>query len=128
MEHYVIVDLGASNGRVIVANYENEAFEFAVVHRFPNVPVISNEGELFWDILRIFTDIKDGIRIAARKYDNQIKSMAIDTFGCDFGFLDDKGRLMGNPLHYRFEKQWELSGEMHEILSEEELFQLSQGP
>ena len=67
MEHYVIVDLGASNGRVIVANYENEAFEFDVVHRFPNVPVISNEGELFWDILRIFTDIKDGIRIAARK-------------------------------------------------------------
>ena len=128
MEHFIIVDLGASNGRVIVANVENDSFEFDVVHRFPNVPVISNEGELFWDILRIFTDIKDGIRFAARKYDNQIKSMAIDTFGCDFGFLDDKGRLMGNPLHYRFEKQWSLSGEMHEILSEEELFQLSQGP
>ena len=128
MDHYIIVDLGASNGRVIVANYENETFAFDVVHRFPNVPVISNEGELFWDILRIFTDIKDGIRIAARKYDNKIKSLAIDTFGCDFGFLDDKGRLMGNPLHYRFEKQWELSGEMHEILTEEEFFRLSQGP
>ena len=128
MEHYIIVDLGASNGRVIVANYEKEAFEFDVVHRFPNVPVISNEGELFWDILRIFTDIKDGIRIAARKYDNQIKSIGIDTFGCDFGFVDDKGRLMGNPLHYRDEKQWNYAKEMHEILPEEELFRLSQGP
>ena len=68
MEHYIIVDLGASNGRVIVANYEAGKFDFDVVHRFPNVPVLSNEGELFWDILRIFTDVKDGIRIAARKY------------------------------------------------------------
>lgn len=100
MEHYIIVDLGASNGRVIVANYEAGKFDFDVVHRFPNVPVLSNEGELFWDILRIFTDVKDGIRIAARKY-KKIVSIGIDTFGCDFGFIDEKGRLMGNPLHYR---------------------------
>ncbi len=127
MEHYIIVDLGASNGRVIVANYEGGTFDFDVVHRFPNVPVISNEGELFWDILRIFNDVKDGIRIAARKYD-KIVSLGIDTFGCDFGFIDEKGRLMGNPLHYRDEKQHALSGKMHSILSEEELFNLSQGP
>ena len=127
MEHYIIVDLGASNGRVIVANYEAGKFDFDVVHRFPNVPVLSNEGELFWDILRIFTDVKDGIRIAARKY-KKIVSIGIDTFGCDFGFIDDKGRLMGNPLHYRDQKQHDLSAKMHEILSEEELFELSQGP
>lgn len=127
MEHYIIVDLGASNGRVIVANYEAGKFDFDVVHRFPNVPVLSNEGELFWDILRIFTDVKDGIRIAVRKYKN-IVSLGIDTFGCDFGFIDEKGRLIGNPLHYRDKKQHDLSSKMHEILSEEELFELSQGP
>lgn len=127
MEQYGIIDLGASNGRVIVAHYEAGKFDFEVVHRFPNVPVISNEGELFWDILRIFNDIKDGIRIAARKYD-RIVSLGIDTFGCDFGFIDDKGRLIGNPLHYRDEKQHTLSGKLHSILPEEELFALSQGP
>lgn len=127
MEHYIIVDLGASNGRVIVANYKAEHFDFDIVHRFPNVPVISNEGEMFWDILRIFNDIKDGIRIASRKY-SKIVSIGIDTFGCDFGIIDEHGRLMGNPLHYRDQKQHKLSGEMHEILSEEDLFKLSQGP
>lgn len=35
---------------------------------------------------------------------------------------------MGNPLHYRDQKQHDLSAKMHEILSEEELFELSQGP
>lgn len=127
MKSYVIVDLGASNGRVIVANYENQHFEFDVVHRFPNVPVLSNEGELFWDILRIFTDIKDGIRIAAKKYEH-IESIGIDTFGCDFGFIDKKGRLLGNPLHYRDEKQHTMSEKLHSILSEADLFKLSQGP
>lgn len=127
MEHYAIVDLGASNGRVIVANFENNRFDFDIVHRFPNVPVVSNEGEMFWDILRIFGDIKEGIRIAARKYE-YIKSLGIDTFGCDFGFIDDKGRLIGNPLHYRDEKQHKMSSELHKILPEKELFELSQGP
>lgn len=128
MEHYIIVDLGASNGRVIVANFENDRFDLDVVHRFPNVPVISNEGEMFWDILRIFSDVKDGIRIAAKKYEGDIKSIAVDTFGCDFGFVDEKGRLVGNPLHYRDEKQHTMSKDLHNILSEEELFKLSQGP
>jgi len=127
MEHYAIVDLGASNGRLIVANYENGSFTFDVVHRFPNVPVVSNEGEMFWDILRIFGDIKDGIRNAVRKY-GKIESLGIDTFGCDFGFIDEQGRLMGNPLHYRDEKQHRLSGELHAVLPEEELFALCQGP
>lgn len=127
MEHYIIVDLGASNGRVIVAHYDKGKFDFEAVHRFPNVPVISNEGELFWDVLRIFQDIKDGIRIAARKYDN-IVSLGIDTFGCDFGFIDENGRLMGNPLHMRDKKQHTMSEKLHSILPEEELFELAQGP
>ena len=127
MQHYIIVDLGASNGRVIVANYEEGKFDFDVVHRFPNVAVVSNEKELFWDILRIFTDIKDGIRIAAHKYD-KIVSIGVDTFGCDFGFIDEHGRLMGNPLTYRYERQQTAPERLHEILSEEEFYRLCQGP
>lgn len=127
MKVYVIVDLGASNGRVIAAKVENGKSEFDIVHRFENVPVLSNENEYFWDILRIFSDVKAGIQKALRKYPEAC-SVGIDTFGCDFGFIDDKGRLIGNPLFYRDEKQHAMSGKMHEILSEEELFKLSQGP
>lgn len=126
-DYYIIVDLGASNGRVMVADYQKEKFDLDVVHRFENIPVFSNEGEYFWDILRIFSDIKTGIQKAVKKYPN-VRSLGIDTFGCDFGFIDKQGRLMGNPLHYRNPMQHELAEEMHQILSEEELFELSQGP
>ena len=126
-DYYIIVDLGASNGRVIAAGVDEDSFDFDIVHRFENVPVLSNEGELFWDILRIFSDIKIGLQKALHKYP-QAHSLAIDSFGCDFGFIDDDGRLLGNPLHYRDNKQHEMSEEMHGILPEEELFELSQGP
>ena len=36
MDNYIIVDLGASNGRVIVANYGDEKFDFDIVYRFDN--------------------------------------------------------------------------------------------
>ena len=89
-ENYIVIDLGASNGRVIVARYSERRFDFDIVYRFENVPVLSNEGEFFWDILRIFSDIKEGIRKACHKYPD-VRSVGIDTFGCDFGFIDEKG-------------------------------------
>ncbi|MDD3404069.1 MAG: rhamnulokinase [Hespellia sp.] len=125
--NYMIVDLGASNGRVIVAAYQGDKFSFDIVHRFDNVPVFANEGEYFWDILHIFSDIKVGIRKALEKYPD-IVSVAIDTMGCDFGFVSANGRLMGNPTHYRDESQHKMAEKLHSILSEEELFELSQGP
>ena len=126
-DNYIVVDLGASNGRVIVADVADGKISFDVVHRFDNVPVFCNEEEFCWDILRIYSDIKEGIRIAVGKYPGA-RSIGIDTMGCDFGFIDDQGRLIGNPVYFRDQRQHLLSGEMHEILPEEELFALSQGP
>lgn len=127
MKYYIVADLGASNGRVMVACYENKKFDFDIVHRFDNTPVLSGDGELFWDILSIFHEIKTGIRIAVNKY-HHIQSIGIDTFGCDFAILDEHGRLMGNPIHYRNEAQYTMSQKLHKILSEQELFELAQGP
>lgn len=126
-DRYLIFDIGASNGRAIVAESDGNTFAFDTVHRFENRPVFANNGEYFWDILRLFSEVKEGIRLA-EKAGGPCKSMAIDTFGCDFGFIAEDGRLIGNPLHYRDESQHELSAELHDILSEEELFSLCGGP
>ena len=126
-DHYLVFDLGASNGRAIVAGTKGQVVEFDVVHRFDNRPVFANEGEFFWDILRLFSEVKMGIQKCYQKY-GKVNSMAIDSWGCDFGFLDKEGRLIGNPLHYRDKSQHQMSAELHELLSEEELFALSGGP
>lgn len=126
-EQYIIVDLGASNGRVIAANVAGGTFTFDVVYRFAHEPVFLNDGELCWDLPRIFHEIKQGLKLALGKYPNA-RSVGIDTFGCDFGFLDAQGRLLGYPLCYRDSAQHEAAAQLHALLSEQELFSLSQGP
>ena len=56
-------DIGASSGRAILGKLENGRIKLNEIHRFPNDPVCVN-GTLYWDILRIFSEIKQGIKKA----------------------------------------------------------------
>ena len=94
------VDLGASSGRGIVGAFDGKRCTLEENHRFPNEPVMVS-GQFTWDILRIFHEIKLSLRACAQGNDRDIASVGIDTWGVDFGFLDKKGHLLSNPVHYR---------------------------
>ncbi|MDD2233106.1 MAG: rhamnulokinase [Sphaerochaetaceae bacterium] len=96
MNRYAAVDLGASNGRVIVGSLEG----IEVVHRFvtENVRV---GGSLYWDALGIFREIKKGLAIAFSKYGNEIKGIGVDTWGVDYALVDREGMLVSPIFHYR---------------------------
>jgi rhamnulokinase len=89
------VDLGAESGRAVVGRFDGTRLTLEEVHRFPNVPVTA-AGTLYWDVLRLFSDLVDGVRAAGA-----VDSVGVDTWGVDFGLLDRAGRLLGNPVHYR---------------------------
>src|SRR6185437_13045972 len=91
-------DLGASSGRVIVGRVGPGELDLAEVHRFPNTPV-RVLGALHWDILALYDSVLAGLRAAGR--DAELASVGIDTWGVDFGLLDETGALLGNPVHYR---------------------------
>lgn len=93
---YIAVDLGASNGRVIVGDLH----EFTVVHRF----VTHNEtilGEMYWNVIGIFSEIRHGLKKAFAEYGDDIVSIGIDTWGVDYGLLDANGSLVSLAYHYR---------------------------
>ena len=92
------IDLGASGGRVMGAGYDGERLFMKELHRFANEPVVFN-GTMYWDILRLFHEIKIGLAAAGRQ--GGADSVSVDTWGVDFGLLDAEGRLMENPVHYR---------------------------
>lgn len=104
VRHVLAVDLGASGGRVIRGSWNSGARRLSLheVHRFDNVPV-DLRGTLHWDILRLFHDIRTGIREAVRTLPagESVACLGIDTWGVDFGLLDARGALIGNPVHYR---------------------------
>ena len=96
MAKYIAVDLGASNGRVIVGDVSG----FEVTNRF----VTRNEMHLqesHWDITYIFSEIKKGIKEAFSRYGDEIVSIGVDSWGVDYGLLDAHGSLISLPYHYR---------------------------
>ena len=97
--HYLALDLGAESGRAILARLADRKIELTELHRFSNTPVALPTG-LYWDTLRLFHEICEGIRTAARACED-LDGMAIDTWGVDFGLLGEDGELLENPRHYR---------------------------
>ena len=93
------IDLGASSGRGIVGGFDGERLTLRENHRFSNDPVITN-GRMYWDILRIFHEIKQSIAKTVLDGD-AIRSIGIDTWGVDYALLDEGGKMLSNPYHYR---------------------------
>ena len=115
------IDLGASSGRGIVGSFDGDKIELRENHRFSNDPVI-NAGMFNWDVLRIFFEIKESMRQCALSDDKDIASMGIDTWGVDFGLLDSKGHLLGNPTHYRDERNLGMADYSYKFVPRDELY------
>ena len=97
-QRLVALDFGAESGRTIVGRFDGDRLSIESVHRYANTPVRLN-GTLYWDFPRQFGDILAGLAKAAR--DGPVASVAVDTWGVDYGFIDARGRLLANPVHYR---------------------------
>ena len=92
---YAAVDLGASSGRILTGRLDGGRVALEEVHRFPNRPVRLPSG-LHWDVTQLFAQALDGLRRAG-----PLRGIGVDTWGVDYGLLDDAGRLLGIPFHYR---------------------------
>jgi rhamnulokinase len=96
---YIAIDLGAESGRLIAGFLRDGQVTLEEVHRFANIPVRTPDG-LHWDLLRLFHEILTGLRAAADRY-AEIAGIGVDSWAVDYGLLDERGRLLGNPYHYR---------------------------
>jgi rhamnulokinase len=92
---YAAVDLGASSGRVLAGHYDGERLDLREITRFANEPVELPDG-LHWDLLHLFAHARDGLAQIA-----DLASVGVDTWAVDYGLLDEHGRLLGLPYHYR---------------------------
>jgi rhamnulokinase len=118
------VDLGASSGRVMTGRLAaggdgTRQLELHEVHRFPNEPV-RLLGTLHWDILRLYSDMLHGLRVAAGGA--ELSSIGIDSWGVDYGLLGPGGALLGNPVHYRDARTAGVAGEVLATIGAAELY------
>lgn len=119
---FLAFDFGASSGRAMLAKFDGEKITLEEKHRFSNDPVTVNGG-MYWDILRLFHEIKQGILKCANSGDRDIDCIGIDTWGVDYGLLDEHDQLLGNPYHYRDTRTDGMYEEAFARVPKEEIFQ-----
>lgn len=121
MKHYLAIDLGASSGRAVVGTFKHGKLALEEISRFWNGPT-EISGTLHWDIVYLFRNIREATILARKKFGNGLTSMAIDTWGVDFGLLDAQGKLLGNPVHYRDRYTDGIPEHVFEIVGKETVF------
>ncbi|QUL53116.1 rhamnulokinase [Paenibacillus tritici] len=117
------IDLGASSGRVMLGSFADGKVEVEEIHRFPNGPV-EVAGQLHWDVQQLLQEMKQGIAAAAGRY-GPLQSLSVDTWGVDYGLLDDQGELLYAPHHYRDQRMEGIASVLETALPPGEQFKLT---
>ena len=84
---YLGFDLGASSGKMMLGELDGQILRTKIVHRFPNRQILA-AGGLYWDILNIYWNLKNGIEKAVYESGEKEISLGVDSFCNDFGLLD----------------------------------------
>src|SRR5688572_25073559 len=118
---YLAVDLGASSGRIVAGLFDGSRLRLEEVARFEN-GAVEAAGTLYWDYLRLWSDIRRGLRAASERYAGRIASVGIDTWGVDFVLLGRGDVPLGNPVHYRDRRSDGMLAEVLARVPREEVF------
>lgn len=99
-QRYIAYDLGAESGRAMLGKIQDGRIALSEIHRWPSRNVEVN-GTRRWDILYIFSEMVEALRICARDHHAAIDGMGVDTWGVDYAMIAESGALVQNPIHYR---------------------------
>lgn len=96
IRRFLAFDLGADSGRAMLGRLDAGMLSVTEVCRFPNQPV-RGDGALQWDVLRLWSEMRGAFDRLAESLD----SVGLDTWGCDYALIGERGNLIENPYHYR---------------------------
>ena len=119
--NFLAFDLGAESGRAVLGRFDGEQLSLEEVHRFPNGPVRIHDS-LHWNVLSLFSEMKLGLAKTIHEHEGELTALGIDTWGVDFGLLDQAGHLIGNPYHYRDSRTDGMLERAFELVPRQEIF------
>lgn len=123
MNKFLAFDIGASGGRAIIGKLKDDIISLKEIYRFYNGMTLIH-GRYHWDIFRIFEDVKKGLKEAAAQ--NEIpSSIGVDTWGVDYGLLDEAGHILNLPYAYRDHRTDSAMDEVFRIIPKQELYNLT---
>lgn len=116
MKRVLAFDFGASTGRAICADFDGGTIKYGEIHRFENIP-LTIDGHIHHDVEMIIGEVKKAIEKAG-----DIDSLAFDTWGVDYALLDDNGKIIIPPYHYRDKRTENVFAESSGVIQPEALY------
>lgn len=118
---FLAIDLGASGGRVLAGRILESGIELDEVHRFTNggVPL---GNRLVWNLLGQWEQVLEGLRLAAARYGDRVRSVGADTWGVDYVLLDRNDDQVGPCFHYRDARTRGVMTQAFERMSRSDIF------
>jgi rhamnulokinase len=110
------VDLGAESGRVVRGDLDGGHLSIEVVHRFENQPARLPDG-LRWNVFGLFSEVLAGLHRVG-----EVTSIGVDAWGCDYALLDEAGRMVRIPFHYRDPRVAPVPARAFAAVSRDELY------
>jgi len=120
--HFLALDLGAESGRAILGCLDRNKLQIKEISRFPN-QMLSIHGHLYWNVFRLFEEVRKGLQSCLGEI--KVKSLALDTWGVDFGFLAEDGTIIGLPFTYRDPHTKGIMEEFFKKVQERRVYQLT---
>lgn len=99
MNKVLAIDMGATSIRGILGYIKDGELRLDEVMRI-NHKIVDVEGRKHWEWDKIISTIEDTILT----YQKEIVSIGVDTWGVDFGLLNENEELIQPPLSYRDER------------------------
>jgi rhamnulokinase len=119
-KYYIACDLGAESGRVMLGRLEDSRLRLEEMHRFPSAAV-RVLGSLRWDVLRIFEELKTGLRNVAGRHVS-VASLSVDSWGVDYVLINAVHPMLSPPFHYRDARTESTYERLREKVGEELIF------
>ena len=119
MKKVLAFDMGATSIRGIVGYIENAKFCTKEVMRMSH-KIQKIDGRLYWDWEGIAKKIEETVL-----ENPDVSTIGIESWGVDFGLIDQEGKLLQAPYSYRDEKFSVGREEAKALMEEFELFQNS---
>lgn len=98
MGRYLSLDMGAESGRLVVVDIADE-ITTDVIYRFETPIVTDQRGRRCWNFPKIMEEVVHALTLAAPQ--GPFISLGVDTWGLDFGLLDEKQELVSLPVSHR---------------------------
>jgi len=98
VKRYLALDMGAESGRLMAVSID-EKISTQEIHRFLTPVKIDSRNRRCWDLPKIIEEVTTALTKAS--VTGKYEGLAVDTWGLDFGLLDQDGAVIDLPVSHR---------------------------